>query len=266
MAASGIDRVPRRDGALEREVRLPELAVGRISGLVVAFCRALARREATPSEKDGTVVCPESRGGTGCTPMMTKGTIRGSEDDDVRDVSALEGRSEESDVVEGVSTDMVVLAVDGRRDGMGVGGRSSTGVFIPSKSLSASNVGDGAAVVAAVVVVVVEVDDDDECSALNRYIKRYVKEDPEESSAAEVPEAGSESFRRACANCVLPCRNALKNPPKLPSGALVKSSSVASAKSVLKSCKCVAVLSVDSTSEAARAAPATYKNRDNISA
>src|ERR1700685_1689659 len=127
-----MDRVPRR-GALERDVKLPELAVGRSSGLV-AFCRALARREATPSEKDGTPACPESRGGTGCTPIITNGTIRGSEEDEVRDVSALEGRSEESDAVEGDSTDIVVLAVEGRRDGIGVGGRSSNDVVIPSKS------------------------------------------------------------------------------------------------------------------------------------
>jgi hypothetical protein len=118
---------------LEREVKLPELGVGRISGLV-AFCRALARREATPSENDGTPACPESRGGTGCTPIITKGTIRGSEGDEVREVSALEGRSEESDVVEGDSTDIVVLAVEGRRDGIGVGGRSSGDVVIVSTS------------------------------------------------------------------------------------------------------------------------------------
>ena len=189
-----MDRGARR-GALDKEVKLPELAVVRISGLVVAFCRALARREATPSEKDGTPVWPESRGGTGWTPMMTKGTIRGSEDEEVRDVSALEGRSEERDVVEGVSTDIVVLAVDDRRDVMGVAGRSSNDVVILSKSSSVSNVGECSAVV--VVVVVVGVDDEDELSALNRYIKRYVKDDPVESSAADVPNDASESLLRA---------------------------------------------------------------------
>jgi len=38
----------------------PELVVGRREGegvwFVLVFCRALARREATPSEKEGTVV------------------------------------------------------------------------------------------------------------------------------------------------------------------------------------------------------------------
>jgi hypothetical protein len=188
-----MDRGARR-GALDKEVKLPELGVVRISGLVVAFCRALARREATPSEKDGTPVWPESRGGTGWTPMMTKGTIRGSEDEEVRDVSALEGRSER-DVVEGVSTDIVVLAVDDRRDGMGVAGRSSNDVVILSKSSSVSNVGECSAVV--VVVVLVDVDDEDELRALNRYIKRYVKDDPVESSATDLPDDASESLLRA---------------------------------------------------------------------
>lgn len=80
-------------------------------------------------------------------------------------------------------------------------------------------------------------------------------------------ELSEESFRRACANCVRPCRNALKNPSKLPSvGVPVRVSSLASAKSALKSCNCAVVVSVDPTSDAASAAPATYKNRDNISA
>lgn len=77
----------------------------------------------------------------------------------------------------------------------------------------------------------------------------------------------SESFRRACANCVRPCRNALKNPSKLPSvGVSVRLSSLASAKSALKSCSWAVVVSVEPTREAASAAPATYRNRDNISA
>ena len=78
----------------------------------------------------------------------------------------------------------------------------------------------------------------------------------------------SESFRRACANCVRPCRKALRNPSKLPSvgSVSVTISSRASAKSALKSCNCAVVVSVEPTSDAASAAPATYRNRDNISA
>jgi hypothetical protein len=65
--------------ARESLMIFPELVGRTIGGRVEsAFCRAFAKRDATPSENDGTPVCPESLGGTGCTPMMTKGTIRGS--------------------------------------------------------------------------------------------------------------------------------------------------------------------------------------------
>ena len=79
------------------------------------------------------------------------------------------------------------------------------------------------------------------------------------------PGVTSVSFRRACANCVRPCLKARRNPSKLPSGASAESSLV-SAKSVLKSCNCAVVESVEPTRDAASAAPATYRNRDNISA
>jgi hypothetical protein len=61
------------------EVTLPVLVVGRSVGRGLSVgCRALARRDATPSENDGGPGRPESRDGTGCTPIMTNGTIRGS--------------------------------------------------------------------------------------------------------------------------------------------------------------------------------------------
>jgi hypothetical protein len=47
-------------------IMFPELVGRTIGGRVEsAFCRALANNDATPSEKEGTPVCPESRGGTG---------------------------------------------------------------------------------------------------------------------------------------------------------------------------------------------------------
>ena len=54
-----------------------DVVVGRT---ISEVCRALAIKAATPSEKEGTVARPVSRLGTGWTPMITKGTIRGSED------------------------------------------------------------------------------------------------------------------------------------------------------------------------------------------
>jgi hypothetical protein len=130
-------------------------------------------------------------------------------------------------------------------DGVGVGGDSRDMSIAFSASVS---VAAGEATVAAVVV------------ARNRYMSKYVKAEPDPS-----PELTSESFLRARANCVLPCLSALRNPSKLPSGASAESSLV-SAKSALKSCNCVVVVSVEPTRDAASAAPATYRNRESISA
>jgi hypothetical protein len=186
-----------------------------------ALCRALARREATPSENEGTVVWLGSRGETGCTPIITNGTILGS-------------------------------------DGKGVESEGAS---------SSSAVGDGSISIIVSLLVLCAADEAlaAEFNELNRYINKYVN--PDALSASD--EVGSESLLRACANCDRPCLKARKNPSKLPSGAFASCSSMDSLMSPLKSQSCevlVVLESVETTREAARAAPATYRNRESISA
>jgi hypothetical protein len=201
----------------------PELVVGRSGGRVApAPCRALARREATPSENEGTVVWFGSRGETGCTPIITNGTILGSDGEEVES--------------EGVSSSSSVV-VDG-----------SISIIVSLFVLCAADEAPAA-----------------DCSELNRYINKYVNPDPLSVS----DDVGSESLLRACANCDRPCLKARKNPSKLPSGAFASCSSIVSLMSPLKSQSCEVLVvfeSVETTREAARAAPATYRNRESISA
>jgi len=104
-----------------------------------------------------------------------------------------------------------------------------------------------------------------EFNELNRYINKYVNLDP----VSPASEGESESFLSAWANCDRPCLNARKNPSKLPSGAFASCSSMASEMSPLKSQSCEVLVLVESeepTRDAASAAPATYRNRESISA
>lgn len=191
----------------------PELVVGRTGGRVApALCRALARREATPSENDGTVVWFGSRGETGCTPIITNGTILGSDGEDVDS--------------EGVSSSSTVVD-------------ESISIIESLLLVCAADEAPAA-----------------EFSELNRYISKYVNPDPLSVS----DDVGSESLLRACANCDRPCLKARRNPSKLPSGAFASCSSIASLMSPLKSQSCEVLVvfeSVETTREAARAAPAT---------
>jgi hypothetical protein len=95
----------------------------------------LASRDATPSVNEGAPVCPESRDGTGCTPIITNGIIRVSEGSNV----------------EGENSD------DG---GIGVDDRDSIAIVV-SEAVSLN--GDSTAVVDVGVACV---------SELNRYISK----------------------------------------------------------------------------------------------